>query len=72
MRRKYYINYSGTYEGGEQFSDSVGNEFTRKKEAIAFAKQFVLDKDSLVGPERQKIAELNAWVGDERGAMIWG
>ena len=72
MRVKYYVNYSGTYENGEQFSDQVGNTFTRKKGAISFAKEFQRDKHLLRGPNNEVIAELNAWVGDEHGSMVWG
>lgn len=71
-RSTYYVSYSGTYEGGEQFSDGTGNAYTRKAEAIKAAKEFEANMENLRGPDDQKIVQLYVYVADERGSMVYG
>ena len=69
----YFISYSGNYEDGEQFSDRCEVEFTRKKLAIKDARERSKEPLYLLsGPEGQKIDQINYWVSDEKGSMIWG
>lgn len=58
--KTYQVQYSGTYEDGEDFSDAAGS-YTRKSDAVKAVNEMRSLKD-LRGPDGQKIAKISVYV----------